>query len=226
MSEDAHSKAVSYLLSKCRNLAVLSVLAYGSYARGDYKPESDVDLLVVLNSALYSSNDLKSLIDICEFCRKEFKISLQMDILLDSEIELWNRGILLDGHSFIDLSFYNKDGRVLFGTDVRNKFRLPANIKKKAHIVLGIIEAEFKHWFFQQEGVRRVPHWMTGWLLVTFLNTLGIVEVVDFKEACELIEKIPFLAITSEFKKYRTKHELEADEFINLYRIIRSHLNA
>jgi predicted nucleotidyltransferase len=224
MSEDNHSKAVSYLVSNCGNLAVLSVLAYGSYARGDYKPESDIDLLVVLDSTRYSSNDLRSLIDICKFCKKEFRISLEMDILLDSEIGLWNRGILLDGHSFIDLSFYNKEGKVLFGTDVRNRFKLPADIKEKAYVVLGIIEAEFKRWFCQQEEEVVVPHWMTGWLLVTLLNTIGIVDVAGFNETCALIEKIPSVAGTHEFKKYRMKRELETDEFIRLYRAVKSHV--
>ena len=203
-------------------MAVLSVLAYGSYARGDYKPESDIDLLAVLDSKRYSSKDMKSLIDICKFSKKEFNVSLQMDIWTESEIELWNKGILLDGHSFVDLSFYNKDGKVLFGRDIRNRFRLPTDIEKKAYVLLDIIETEFKRWFFQQESEGRVPHWMTGWLLVTFLNTLGIVNVASFTEACAIIEKIPVLADTPEFQKYEMERELEPDEFIRLYRIIKT----
>jgi len=146
-----------------------------------------------------------------------------MDIILDSEIELWNKGILFDGHSFIDLSFYNKEGKVLFGEDIRNKFRPPKDLREKAQVLLKVIEAEFKRWFFQ-EGIegKLVPYWMTGWLLVTFLNTLGILDVGNFEETCAYIAKIPSLAATVEFKKYRAKQELEADEFINLYRIIKS----
>jgi len=224
MVEDAHTKAISYLLSSCRDLAVVSVLAYGSYARGDYSPNSDIDLLVILDSKQYSSRDLKSIVDICKFCRNEFKVFLQMDILLDSEIELWNRGILLEGHSFIDLSFYKKEGKVLFGEDIRNRFRLPEDIKEKAEALLKIIEAEFKRWFLERGGEGHlVPHWMTGWLLVTFLNTLKIVEVTSFKETCEFIEKIPSIATTLEFKKYKEKKELTADEFISLHRIIKNY---
>ena len=222
MGKDAHTRAVSHLLSSCKNLPIVSILAYGSYARGDYRPDSDIDLLVVLDSKRYSSGDLRKLVEVCEFCRKEFKVSLEMDILLDSEIDLWNRGILFEGHSFIDVSFYKKYGKVLLGTDIRDKFRLPKDLEEKARVLLGVIEAEFKRWFLEgKEGRRFVPHWMTGWLLVTFLNTLGIVDVTRFEETCKFIEKIPFLATTPEFKKYRERRELTADEFINLYRIIK-----
>jgi hypothetical protein len=149
-----------------------------------------------------------------------------MDILLSSEIELWNEGILLDGHSFVDVSFYNKDGRVLYGTDVRGRFKLPADIEAKSRVVLNIIEAEFKRWFCQQEGKRHVPHWMTGWLLVTFLGTKGIVDLAGFKDTCTLIEKTPLLASTSAFKKYKMKQELEADEFINLFRVVKADVSS
>jgi len=221
MVKDAHTKAVSYVISSCKELAVVSILVYGSYAKGDYKADSDIDFLVVLDSNRYSSKDLKSLIEICAFCRRKFNVSLEMDILLDSEINLWNQGILLEGHSFIDLSVY-KDGKVLFGTDVRDSFRLPEDLEEKAHVLLGIIEAEFKRWFLEGEEERRsVPHWMTGWLLVTFLNTLGIVNVPSFNETCKFIEKIPILATTPEFKKYSEEKELTPDEFINLNRIIK-----
>jgi len=225
MVEDAHNKAVSYLLSKCKNLAVASILVYGSYARGDHRPDSDIDLLVVVDSKRYSSKDLTSLVEVCRFCRKEFKVSLEMDILLDSEIDLWNKGILLEGHSFIDLSFYKKEGKVLLGTDIRERFRLPEDLEKKAHVLLGIIEAEFKRWFLEGEDEKRfVPHWLTGWLLVTFLNTLGIVNVTSLEETCAYIEKNAlFLAATPQFKKYKEKKELTPDEFIKLYRLIKSH---
>jgi len=222
MTEDVHDKAVSYLLSNCRGLAVLSILAYGSYARRDYRPDSDVDLLIVLDSERYAAEDLRRLMELAKAAKKRYGASLNMDIMLDSEIDLWNRGILLEGHSFIDLSFYQKDGKILLGEDIRGRFRLPEDLEEKAKVLLCIVESEFKRWLLEGEGGRRlVPHWLTGWLLVTFLNTLGISEAVSFKETCELIEGIPFLAITPEFGKYREKKELAPDEFINLYRIIK-----
>jgi len=224
MVEDVHDKAVEYFLLNCRDLAVLSILAYGSYARGDYRPDSDIDVLVVLDSKKYSSGDLKRLIEIAERGRGRFGVSLNMDIMLDSEIDLWNLGILLEGHSFIDLSFYRKNGKVLLGMDVRDRFKIPEDFEEKSRIQLGIVESEFKRWLLEEGGKRlSVPHWMTGWLLATFLNILGIIEVTSFNETCRLIEKIPFLATTPEFKKYKEKNELTTDEFINLQRTIKSY---
>jgi predicted nucleotidyltransferase len=205
-------------------MPLVSILAYGSYARRDYRPDSDIDLLVVFDSKRYSSEDLNNIIEVCKTCREEFKVSFQMDIWVDSEIDLWNKGILLEGHSFIDLFFYRKDGRVLFGADIRDRFKLPRDVEAKARVLLGVIEAEFKRWFLEGEGERQfVPHWMTGWLLVTFLNTLGIIDVTSIKETCEHIEKIPAIAARKEFEKYKRKEELTPDEFINLHRIIKSH---
>jgi len=224
MVEDVHDKAVEYFLSNCRDLAVLSILAYGSYARGDYRPDSDIDLLVVLDSKKYSSGDLKRLIEIAEQGRGRFGISLNMDIMLDSEIDLWNLGILLEGHSLIDLSFYRKDGKVLLGVDIRDRFKIPEGFAEKSRIQLGIVESEFKRWLLEGDGKRlSVPHWLTGWLLATFLNTLGITEVASFNETCRFIEKIPVLATTHEFKKYQEERELTPDEFINLQRTIKSY---
>jgi len=71
-----------------------------------------------------------------------------MDIILDSEIDLWNKGILLGGHSFNDLSIYNKDGKILFGKDIRNEFRLPSDFQEKAQVNQEIIESESKRWFW------------------------------------------------------------------------------
>jgi predicted nucleotidyltransferase len=226
---DSHEKVVSYLLSKCQDLPIMSILTYGSYARGDYKPKSDIDMLVVVDSLRYHAKDLKSLIKACEICQKKFHVVMQMDIILDSEIELWNKGVLLDGHSFSDLSFYNKDGKVLFGEDIRKKFRLPPDFREKAQVNLEIIESEFKLWFchtYHQTGKSLVPHWMTGWLLCTFLNTLGIAEITSFQETCEHIDKIPDIAGTSSFKKYKAKRELTADDFIALHRTVKKFTKA
>jgi len=220
MVEDVHDKAVEYFLSNCQDLAILSILAYGSYARRDFRPDSDIDLLVVLDSKKYSSGNLKRLVEIAEESRERFGISLNMDIMLDSEIDLWNLGILLEGHSFIDLSFYRKEGKILFGVDIRDRFKIPEDFMEKSKMQLTIVESEFKRWLLEDRG-ELVPHWLTGWLLATFLNTLGITEVTSFNETCRLVEGIPFLATTPQFEKYKQKKELTPDEFIDLNRTIR-----
>jgi len=148
-----------------------------------------------------------------------------MDVVLDLEVDLWNKGILLDGHSFVDLSFYKKEGKVLYGVDVRDRFRVPVDFRDKARDALGVVEAEFKRWFCQGHGRRRfVPHWMTGWVLASFLNVLGFVDVPGFEETCELAGRVPVLAGTSMFEKYRKKKELTADEFIELVRIVKGYV--
>lgn len=224
MAKNAHEKAVSYLLSRTRDLPIISIMTYGSYARGNYRISSDIDVLVVINSLNYDSGDLKSLIKICEICKTKFNVVVQMDIVLDSEIELWNRGILLDGRSFSDLSFYNKDGKILFGEDIRKRFRLPSDFKEKAQINLEIIEAEFKRWFchsYHQTRRTLVPHWMTGWLLCTFLDHLGTVDNASFEDTCKQIEKIPEISKKPSFKKFKSKKELTADDFIDLQKVIK-----
>jgi len=97
--KDPRQEAVSYLLSKCRGLPIVSIMTYGSFARGDYKPSSDIDLLVVVDSSRYCAKDLRSLYKIRENdVRAKFHVGMDMDIMLDSDIDLWNNGILSDGH--------------------------------------------------------------------------------------------------------------------------------
>jgi hypothetical protein len=62
---------------------------------------------------------------------------------------------------------------------------------------------------------------MTGWLLCTYLNALGIVEIASFDETCKLIDEIPEIAATSFSKKFKAKKELTADDFIDLHRIVK-----
>ena len=83
--KDPQQKAVSYFLSKCRGLPIVSILTYGSFARGDYKPNSDIDLLVVVDSLRYCAKDLTSLMKIRENSKAKFHAGMDMDIIFDSK---------------------------------------------------------------------------------------------------------------------------------------------
>lgn len=62
-----------------------SVILYGSYARGDYNDESDIDIMVIING---SPDDLKqfrkSLVDIASDLSLEYDITVSL-LLFDSE---------------------------------------------------------------------------------------------------------------------------------------------
>ena len=142
--KDPRQKAVSHLLSKCRGLPIVSILTYGSFGRGDYTSISDIDVLVVVDSLRYCDKVLTSLMKILENSRAKFHVGMDMDIILDSEIDLWNNGILTHGHHFSHLSTnYNKDAKVIFGEDIRRRFRLPSDFEEKARLNLKNIEAEY-----------------------------------------------------------------------------------
>lgn len=231
--KEPQQKAVTYFLSKCRGLPIVSILTYGSFGRGDYKPSSDIDVLVVVDSLRYCTKDLISLMKILENCKAEFHVDMDIDIILDSEIDLWDKGILSQGHHFSHLSTnYNKDAKVIFGEDIRHRFRLPPDFEEKARLNLELIEAEYKEWSLHyyhyhtkdDPYYESVPYYMTYWLLATFLNAHGILEITNFDEMCKYIDRFPSVAETSSFKKFRkTKGtELTDDEFINLLRIVKT----
>lgn len=226
---DPRQKAVAYLLSKCRGLPIVSILTYGSFGRGDYKPSSDIDVLVVVDSLRYRAKDLISLYKILENCKAKFHVGMDMDIIFDSEIDLWNKGILSFCHHFSHLSTnYNKDAKVIFGEDIRHRFRLPSDFEEKARLNLENIEAEYKLWFhhyyLNHPTDELVPYYMTYWLLATFLNAHGILEITNFDEMCKYIDRFPSVAESSSFKKFRKAKgtELTDDEFINLLRIVKT----
>jgi predicted nucleotidyltransferase len=231
--KDPQQKAVSYFLSKCRGLPIVSILTYGSFGRGDYKPSSDIDVLVVVDSSRYCKKDLISLMKILEDSKAKFHVGRDMDIILDSDIDLWNNGILSDGHHFSHLSTnYNKDAKVIFGEDIRRRFRLPSDLEEKARLNLKNIEAEYVTWILHyyhfhtkdDPYYESVPYYMTYCLLATFLNAHGIVEIRGFDEMCKYIDRFPSVAETSSFKKFRKAKgtELTDDEFMNLLRIIKT----
>lgn len=67
-------KIVSSVNNEMPNL-VEQIILYGSYARGDYTPESDIDIMLLLNC---DENEVKKLQDVA--CRIASRIGLEEDI--------------------------------------------------------------------------------------------------------------------------------------------------
>ncbi len=79
------------------------IILFGSYARGDFRPESDVDLLVVMDTPL---KELRQAIEICQNIEYEFG----MDLLVKTPQVLAERIAL--GDSF--LREIVREGKVLY----------------------------------------------------------------------------------------------------------------
>ena len=231
--KDPRQKAVSYLLLKCRDLPITSMLLYGSFGRGDYKPTSDVDVCVVIDSSRYYSKDLERLLNLKDKCKEKFSIEMDFDIILDSEIDLWNNGIITQAHHFTHLSTcLNTDAKVIFGEDIRKRFNLPSDYKEKARLNLKLIESEYKEWSLHylhlhtkdEPHYGSVPFYMSFQLLAVFLNAHGILEIKNFKEMCKYIDRFPRVAESLPFKKLRKAKgtEITDDEFIDLLRIVKT----
>jgi len=79
------------------------IILFGSYARGDFRPESDVDLLVVMDTSL---KEVRQAIEICQNIEYEFG----MDLLVKTPTVLAERIAL--GDSFLREIVH--DGKVMY----------------------------------------------------------------------------------------------------------------
>ncbi|MGC1376641.1 MAG: nucleotidyltransferase domain-containing protein [Anaerolineales bacterium] len=79
------------------------IILFGSYARGDFRPESDVDLLVVMDTPL---KEVRQAIEICQNIEYDFG----MDLLVKTPQVLAERIVL--GDSF--LREIIRDGKVIY----------------------------------------------------------------------------------------------------------------
>ncbi len=102
---------------------LVSLVLYGSYARGDPKPESDIDLLIVLRTLPEDRIKLHKLIDRVEENLKELYLSLEeigykpilSPIILDEDTASRIRPL------YLDIVF---DAKILFDKDdfIKNVF--------------------------------------------------------------------------------------------------------
>ena len=192
---DAHRLALESLLRAWRPIhSVKAVLVYGSFARGTHSTSSDLDVVVELEAARLREADVRSLLDGLKTVQRKYGVKVDPDFLLDREIRLFRNGILLDGRAFSDDTMYRKDGRMVYGSDFRRGFQIPADLVKLKDQSLDIVYEEFKRWVFRNPG-RRVPWWYPSWSLTLCLNTSGILEVNDHSDGCRAVEKL-FPSIT------------------------------
>lgn len=96
-------------IKKIYGVHLRKVILYGSYARGDFKMDSDVDIMILLDM---SDVDLKAYIQQLSYMTYDFNLDNDLDIkpIAKSE-EHFNKWV-------VNYPFYanvNKEGGVLYG---------------------------------------------------------------------------------------------------------------
>lgn len=101
---DKHEMAAKTLVQGFRKVpCVKSIIAYGSFARGDYREGSDVDLAILLDFEKFTHLDANKLISWVKHVQRKYRVRVEPDFIFDDEIQLFNQGILLDGRAFSDV---------------------------------------------------------------------------------------------------------------------------
>lgn len=225
---DKHQKAAEALVDRFRKVpCVKSIVAYGSFARGDYKEDSDIDLAILLDSEKLCHSDAARLIRCVRRIQRRYRVRLEPDFFLDEEIGLFNQGVLLDGRAFSDAYMYNRDGRVLFGQDFRNLFVVPQKVSHLGKNLLAIVEQHFKEWLLHNLEGTKVPNWMVSWTIIAAANAKGSINIASREDSFAALEKL-FPAVTSspiyqKFKEGGKKREiLTPDEYLTLFRTLKS----
>jgi len=222
---DQHEKAAKAIVRGYRSIpSVKSVMVYGSYARGDYSKSSDIDLAVLLDSEKFCHSDASKLVQRVSRVQRRFGVKLEPDFILDSEVELFNRGILLDGRAVSDAYMYMKEGKILFGEDFRHLLTLPGRAMQVKGIQFGIIEEHFKRWLLHNLD-SKVPNWFVSWSIVSAVNAMGSTRVRNREESLGELEKLlPNLRGLPVYRKFKsakkTRDALTADEFLKLLKTL------
>lgn len=222
---DKHEKAAKAIVKEYRSIpSVKSVMAYGSYARGDYSESSDIDLVILLDSEKFCRSDASKLIRCVRAVQRRYGVRLAPDFILDSEVELFNRGILLDGRALSDAHVYRKEGKILLGEDFRHLFVLPDSATPVGETQFYIIEEHFKRWLLRNLD-SKVPHWFVSWSIVSAVNAMGSTRVdygeESFVELERLLSNVRDLPAYRKFKSARkTRDVLAADEFLKMLKTL------
>ncbi len=82
--EQALKLVKEYAKIVTQNLIVNKIVLYGSYARGDYRKSSDIDVAVIVPKASISKNILKDMAKLCELSAK-ISYDIEPVLLIDEE---------------------------------------------------------------------------------------------------------------------------------------------
>ncbi len=83
-------------LKRIYNGNLVKLILYGSYARGDFNSDSDIDLLVVLNEMETPGKEIDRMIDIINNINLKYNILISVFPITIAEYESLNSPLLLN----------------------------------------------------------------------------------------------------------------------------------
>lgn len=96
-------------IKKIYGIHLRKIILYGSYARGDFRPDSDIDIMILLDM---SDTDLKAYSQQLSYMTYDFNLDNNLDIKpiakSDNHFRKW-----VDNYSFY--ANINKEGVVMYG---------------------------------------------------------------------------------------------------------------
>lgn len=96
-------------IKKIYGIHLRKIILYGSYARGDFRPDSDIDIMILLDM---SDTDLKAYSQQLSYMTYDFNLDNNLDIKpiakSDNHFRKW-----VDNYPFY--ANINKEGVVLYG---------------------------------------------------------------------------------------------------------------
>lgn len=121
------------LKAKLKKEAVNLAYLYGSYARGDYHTESDVDIAVLLDSKIKESEYLKKVLKISVLFEDQYPNKEIGLVLLNQISPLLKQNIIVEGK---ELYCANQDERILFENRALHEYEDTRHLRKIYNEVL------------------------------------------------------------------------------------------
>ncbi len=86
----------SWELKKIYNDNLAKIILYGSYARGDYNSDSDIDLLVILNRMETPGGEIDRMIDVISEINLKYNVLLSVFPVSCAEYNKTNSPLLIN----------------------------------------------------------------------------------------------------------------------------------